>query len=55
MKIDLGVFVKGYIVDKIIIYFKNEMIDFVIINLGGNVLVYGDNFNCLEGYWVIGI
>ncbi|HHL0683982.1 TPA: FAD:protein FMN transferase [Streptococcus agalactiae] len=55
MKIDLGALAKGYIADKIIIYLKNEMIDSAIINLGGNVLVHGDNPNRSEGYWVIGI
>lgn len=55
MKIDLGALAKGYIADKIIIYLKNEMIDSAIINLGGNVLVHGDNPNRSEGYWGIGI
>ncbi|MGR1342613.1 FAD:protein FMN transferase [Streptococcus agalactiae] len=55
MKIDLGALAKGYIADKIIIYLKNEMIDSAIINLGGNVLVHGDNPNRSEGYRVIGI
>lgn len=55
MKIDLGALAKGYIADKIMTYLKNEMIDSAIINLGGNVLVHGDNPNRSEGYWVIGI
>ncbi|MGP6452694.1 FAD:protein FMN transferase [Streptococcus dysgalactiae subsp. equisimilis] len=55
MKIDLGALAKGYIADKIMTHLKNEMIDSAIINLGGNVLVHGDNPNRSEGYWVIGI
>lgn len=55
MKIDLGALAKGYIADKIMTYLKNEMIDSAIINLGGNVLVHGDNPNRSEGYRVIGI
>ncbi|HEO5664823.1 TPA: FAD:protein FMN transferase [Streptococcus agalactiae] len=55
MKIDLGALAKGYIADKIMTYLKNEMIDSAIINLGGNVLVHGDNPNRSERYWVIGI
>ncbi|HGD4488759.1 TPA: FAD:protein FMN transferase [Streptococcus agalactiae] len=55
MKIDLGALAKGYIADKIMTYLKNEMIDSAIINLGGNVLVHGDNPNRSEEYWVIGI
>lgn len=43
MKIDLGALAKGYIADKIMDYLKTENVSSAMINLGGNVLVYGDN------------
>ena len=50
MKIDLGALAKGYIADKIMDYLKTENVSSAMINLGGNVLVYGEN-----GIWHIGI
>ncbi len=55
MKIDLGALAKGYIADKIIDYLKTENVNSAMINLGGNVLVYGDNPKRENGIWHIGI
>ena len=55
MKIDLGALAKGYIADKIMDYLKTENVSSAMINLGGNVLVYGDNPNRENGIWHIGI
>ncbi|KGR72811.1 FAD:protein FMN transferase [Streptococcus phocae subsp. salmonis] len=55
MKIDLGALAKGYIADKIMSYLKKDLTDSAIINLGGNILVQGDNPNRSEGHWIIGI
>ena len=40
--VDLGGIAKGYIADKIKEYFKNKNVDNGIINLGGNVVVFGE-------------
>ncbi|MGF1400602.1 FAD:protein FMN transferase [Streptococcus infantarius] len=55
MKIDLGALAKGYIADKIMDYLKSEKVTSAMINLGGNVLVYGDNPRNDIGIWRIGI
>lgn len=55
MKIDLGALAKGYIADKIMDYLKSEKVTSAMINLGGNVLVYGDNPKQENGIWRIGI
>ncbi|MCO4465094.1 iron-sulfur cluster assembly/repair protein [Streptococcus infantarius subsp. infantarius] len=55
MKIDLGALAKGYIADKIMDYLKSEKVTSAMINLGGNVLVYGDNPRNNKGIWRIGI
>lgn len=55
MKIDLGALAKGYIADKIMDYLKTENVNSAMINLGGNVLVYGDNPKRENGIWHIGI
>lgn len=41
-KIDLGGIAKGYIADKILEYFENKNVEKGIINLGGNIVVFGD-------------
>ena len=43
-KIDLGGIAKGYVSDKLLEYFKSEDVKQGIINLGGNVTVFGDRF-----------
>lgn len=55
MKIDLGALAKGYIADKIMTYLKNKQIISAMINLGGNVLVYGVNPKRESGEWLVGI
>ncbi|CDO17265.1 Thiamine biosynthesis lipoprotein [Streptococcus gallolyticus] len=55
MKIDLGALAKGYIADKIMDYLKTENVSSAMINLGGNVLVYGNNPKREGGEWFIGI
>lgn len=55
MKIDLGALAKGYIADKIIAYLKDQGAASAMINLGGNLLVYGPNSKRPGGFWHIGI
>ncbi|QGX45284.1 FAD:protein FMN transferase [Streptococcus equinus] len=55
MKIDLGALAKGYIADKVMDYLKSKKVTSAMINLGGNVLVYGDNPKQENGIWRIGI
>ena len=43
MKIDLGSLAKGYIADRVISYLKQQGASSAMINLGGNLLVYGPN------------
>lgn len=42
--IDLGGIAKGYIADKLLKYFKDNGVKSGIINLGGNVTVFGNDF-----------
>ncbi len=55
MKIDLGALAKGYIADQVIAYLARQAATAAFINLGGNVLVYGDNPKRADGFWFIGI
>lgn len=55
MKIDLGALAKGYIADNIMDFLKAQDITSALINLGGNVLVYGPNPHRPNGTWGIGI
>ncbi len=41
-QIDLGGIAKGYIADRVLEYFKQNKVDSGIINLGGNIIVWGD-------------
>lgn len=41
-EIDLGGIAKGYIADKLLQFFKEKNVTDGIINLGGNVIVFGD-------------
>lgn len=43
-KIDLGGIAKGYIADKTLDYFKDNKVQSGIINMGGNVIVFGDRY-----------
>lgn len=53
MKLDLGGIAKGYIADKILNKLKDLKIERAIINLGGNILLYGEKKDRSE--WVAGI
>lgn len=55
MKLDLGALAKGYIADKIMAFLKEEKVNSAMINLGGNVLVYGKNPHSSNGLWHVGI
>ncbi len=43
--IDLGGVAKGYIADKVRDYLKNQGVKNAVINLGGNVVVMGENYS----------
>ncbi|MBQ3816944.1 MAG: FAD:protein FMN transferase [Clostridia bacterium] len=43
-RIDLGAVAKGYIADRLLQYFKESGVKSGIINLGGNVLVFGKEY-----------
>lgn len=53
MKIDLGVIVKGYVVDKIVVYLKLEDVKKGLVNLGGNIFILEDGKN--DKFFKIGI
>ncbi len=55
MAIDLGSLAKGYFADKLLDYFKAEDVQAALIDLGGNVLTYGDAPNHEDHYWRVGI
>ncbi|GBG96731.1 FAD:protein FMN transferase [Lactococcus termiticola] len=55
MKIDLGALAKGYIADLLMAWLKTRPVQSALINLGGNVLVYGDNSKQPDGLWWIGL
>ena len=55
MAIDLGALAKGYFADQILAYFISEGVLSAIIDLGGNVLTYGEAPHHGDGYWRIGI
>lgn len=55
MSVDLGALAKGYFADQLLNYFKSKDVQAAMIDLGGNVLVYGDAPNRKDTYWRIGI
>ncbi|MFK4567348.1 thiamine biosynthesis lipoprotein [Enterococcus sp. UD-01] len=55
MAIDLGALAKGYFADRIIQYFRQTGAQAAFIDLGGNVLTYGEAPNHADGYWRVGI
>lgn len=55
MAIDLGALAKGYFADKIIAFFKQQHAKSAYIDLGGNVLTFGDCPFHEDGYWQVGI
>ena len=55
MAINLGALAKGYIADLMIDYMKKRAVDSGLINLGGNVLAFGDAKHNPDLMWRIGI
>ena len=55
MAINLGAVAKGYIADLMIEYLKKRGVDAGLINLGGNVLTFGDAKHNPDLMWRIGI
>ena len=55
MAIDLGALAKGYFADKLLEYFISQNVQSAIIDLGGNVVTYGEAPHHEDGYWRIGI
>ena len=55
MAINLGAVAKGYIADLMIEYMKKRGVDSGLINLGGNVLAFGDAKHNPDLMWRIGI
>ena len=55
MAINLGALAKGYIADLMIEYLKKRGVDAGLINLGGNVLTFGDAKHNQDLMWRIGI
>ena len=54
-KLDLGAIAKGYIADMMKAHLLDKGVEHGIIQLGGNVLLIGDNPTKSEGYYTIGI
>ena len=55
MEIDLGALAKGYFADQIVAGFKQKKAAAGFIDLGGNVLTFGDNPSSEDGLWKVGI
>ena len=55
MAINLGALAKGYIADLMVGYMKKRGVDSGLINLGGNVLAFGDAKHNPDLMWRIGI
>lgn len=55
MSLDLGSIAKGYFADKLLDYFKENHVYSALIDLGGNVLTYGDAPTHQDDFWRIGI
>ncbi|MGG0821989.1 FAD:protein FMN transferase [Paenibacillus turicensis] len=54
MEIDLGAIAKGYFADQVMAFFKKNGATSAMVDMGGNVLVYGDSPQG-ENYWRTGI
>lgn len=55
MQIDLGAIAKGYIADRIKDHLLNKNVKSAIIDLGGNILTIGFNFDRYDLNWHIGL
>lgn len=54
MEIDLGAIAKGYFADKVMEFFKDNGVVSAMVDMGGNVLVYGESPS-EGGDWKVGI
>lgn len=54
MLIDLGALAKGYIADKLLLFFQQQGVRTALLNLGGNVVVFGPSPH-EDHQWRIGI
>jgi thiamine biosynthesis lipoprotein len=54
MEIDLGAIAKGYFADQVMAFFKKNGATSAMVDMGGNVLVYGDSPTG-DCYWKVGI
>lgn len=52
---DLGVIVKGFIIDEVVKVFKDNGVIIVIVDLGGNVYVLGYSLCGKDMDWIVGI
>lgn len=55
MSIDLGSLAKGFIADKLRQYLQSQKVRSALINLGGNIITIGKNYNRTDGNWIIGL
>lgn len=55
MSLDLGALAKGYFADKLKAFLIDQGVESGFIDLGGNVLTIGPNFQRLDGKWYVGI
>ena len=55
MGLDLGALAKGYFADQMIAFFRQAGATAAFIDLGGNVLTFGESPNHADGFWRVGI
>lgn len=55
MRIDLGALAKGYIADELLALLKRQGVPWALLNLGGNLVVYGQTPSQEDGRWRVGI
>ena len=55
MEIDLGALAKGYITDRLIDFFKDQGLNFAVVNLGGNIRTFGPAPHHQDQLWRIGL
>lgn len=53
--IDLGGAAKGYAADRAVAILKEKGVDYALLDLGGNIYVFGKNPSRKDGTWTIGI
>lgn len=55
MRIDLGALAKGYIADVLLDWLQAQGVLWALLNLGGNLVVYGPTPTQADGRWRVGI